>query len=152
VAGGFELVLACDLVVAAEHATFGLPEVKRGLIAAGGGVLKMPSRLPLAVALEFGLTGDAIDAPKAAALGLVNRVVPAGDVLNVALELAARIAANGPLAVRLTKEIMITAGSAGEAELGRQFGARIGAIFASDDAKEGARAFAEKRPPVWTGR
>jgi enoyl-CoA hydratase len=151
-AGGFELLLACDLAVAADHAKFGLPEVKRGLVAAGGGILRLPRRLPLALALELGLTGEPIDAPRAAALGLLNRVVPGDQVLEEAMGLARAIAANAPMAVRFTKEQMgAVAGGNDPAEL-HAFGALIQPIFTSQDAKEGAMAFAEKREPVWTGR
>ena len=147
-AGGFEVMMHCDLVVAAEHARFGLPEVKRGLVAGGGGT-RLPSRIPLAIALEIGLTGDAIDAHRALALGLINAVVPAADVMPEALALAARIAANGPLAVRVTKQLM-------RAEIGTgddaAVSAAVGPVFASADAREGAVAFAEKRQPVWSGR
>ena len=147
-AGGFEIMMHCDLVVAAEHARFGLPEVKRGLVAGGGGT-RLPSRIPLAIALEIGLTGDPIDAPRALSLGLVNAVVPAAQVLPEARALAARIAANGPMAVRVTKQLMREEiGSGDEAHVG----ATVAPVFASADAREGAIAFAEKRPPVWTGR
>src|SRR5437667_8374383 len=105
VAGGFELALSCALIVAADHARFGLAEVKRGLFAAGGGTT-LSARIPLAIALEIGLTGDAIDAARAQALGLVNRVVPAGQVVDAAVELASKIAANGPLAVEVTKRLL----------------------------------------------
>ncbi|MET0144733.1 MAG: enoyl-CoA hydratase-related protein [Ilumatobacteraceae bacterium] len=149
VAGGFELVLACDMVVAAEHARFGIPEVKRGLVAAGGGT-RLPRRLPLAIALELGLTGEMIDAQRALALGLVNRVVPATDVLATAFELAAAVSANGPLAVTITKQLMYdeVAGVSGWDHI-RDVSAPA---FASADAQEGATAFAEKRLPRWTGR
>jgi enoyl-CoA hydratase len=152
VAGGFELVLACDIVVAAEHATFGLPEVKRGLVAAGGGAILLPGRLPLAVALEFGLTGDAIDAARAYNLGLVNRVVPTDQVLETALALAEVIVANGPLAVRVTKQLMLEAAGGNDAALRQRANELVAPVFASVDAREGATAFAEKRPPRWTGR
>ena len=116
---------------------------------AGGGGTRLPSRIPLAIALEIGLTGDPIDAARALTLGLINAVVPAGDVLPQALALAARISANGPLAVRVTKQLM-------REEIGNGDDARVaalvGPVFASADAREGAVAFAEKRPPVWTGR
>ena len=149
-AGGLELLLGCDVVVASEAAKFGLPEVKRGLFAAGGGVF-LSTRIPLAVALELTLTGDPIDAPRALSLGLINQVVPPTEVLDAAVTLAERIARNGPLALRATKEMVRTAST----DLAR---AKILAaewqpkIFGSDDAKEGATAFVEKRDPVWTGR
>jgi enoyl-CoA hydratase len=147
-AGGFEIVLACDVVVAAEHATFGLPEVKRGLVAAGGGT-RLPRRVPLAVALELGLTGGAIDAARAHALGLVNRVVPAADVRTEAISLAEAIAANGPLAVAVTKELMwAEASGLSSAEIR----ARAKPVFDSEDAREGATAFAERRAPHWRAR
>lgn len=147
-AGGFEVMLYCDLAVAAEHARFGLPEVKRGLVAAGGGT-RLPSRVPLSIALELGLTGDPIDAQRALALGLVNRVVPAADVLDESLALAARITANGPMAVRVTKQLMMLDYGPGHEDIVRS---AVAPVFASSDAKEGAVAFAQKRPPVWTGR
>jgi enoyl-CoA hydratase/carnithine racemase len=151
VAGGFELLLACDLVVASEHAVFGLPEVKRGLFPAGGGV-QLGRRLPLAVALELGLTGDTIDAPRALALGLVNRVVPPDDVLDESIALATRIAENGPLAVRVTKKLMLEALDVSRDQIWERQSAESAVVFASDDAQEGARAFIEKRAPNWTGR
>ncbi|HXY94121.1 MAG TPA: crotonase/enoyl-CoA hydratase family protein [Acidimicrobiia bacterium] len=151
VAGGFELLLACDLVVASEAARFGLPEVQRGLFPAGGGVL-LGRRLPLAVALELGLTGDTIDAPRALALGLVNRVVPPDRVLDEALALADRIAANGPLAVRATKQLMRDALDASRDEIWARQTEVAQMVFGSEDAREGARAFVEKRPPNWSGR
>jgi enoyl-CoA hydratase len=147
-AGGFEIMLACDVVVAAEHATFGLPEVKRGLVAAGGGT-RLPRRIPLAVALELGLTGGTIDAARAHALGLVNRVVPAADVRTEAIRLAEAIAANGPLAVAVTKELMwAEASGLSSAEIR----ARAKPVFDSEDAREGATAFAERRAPLWRAR
>jgi enoyl-CoA hydratase len=147
VAGGFELVLACDLAVVADHAKFGLPEVKRGLVAAGGGT-NLPRRIPLALALELALTGETFDASRALELGLVNRVVPGDRVLDEALALAGLIARNGPLALRVTKELMLAqAQGAGRDEIA----AATGGVFASADAKEGATAFAEKREPRWTG-
>ena len=151
VAGGFELLLACDLVVAAEGARFGLPEVKRGLFAAGGGT-QLTRRVPMAIALELGLTGIQIDAARSRELGLVNRVVPAGEELESALELAGLIAANGPLAVRVTKRLMVSAAYATRGEAWDQRDAVFDEVFQSDDAHEGATAFVEKREPVWTGR
>jgi enoyl-CoA hydratase len=149
-AGGFELLLGCDLVVASSEATFGLPEVKRGLLA-GSGVMQIGRRVPLAVALELSLIGDPIDARRAYELGLVNAVVPPGEVLGTALSLAERIVANGPLAVAATKELVRAAAS--NAPHARDRLRELQAlVFASDDAKEGARAFLEKRAPVWQGR
>jgi enoyl-CoA hydratase len=150
VAGGFELLLGCDVVVASEAASFGLPEVKRGLFAAGGGMF-LSTRIPLAVALELTLTGDPMDAARAYSLGLVNRVVPGDQVVDAAVELAERIARNGPLAVQATKELVRLAVTDAEKATTRQAELQP-AVFASDDAKEGATAFIEKRDPVWTGR
>lgn len=151
VAGGFELLLDCDLVVAAEEAHFGLPEVKRGLLPAGGGVF-LGRRIPRAVALELTLTGDTIDAQRALALGLVNRVVPQERVLDEAVAIAERIASNGPLAVRATKQLVDSAMVDPPDEV-RHLQENLQAeVFGSDDAKEGAAAFVEGRDPVWTGR
>ncbi|MGY1595186.1 crotonase/enoyl-CoA hydratase family protein [Geodermatophilus sp. SYSU D00708] len=151
-AGGFELLLACDLVVAAETARFGVPEVTRSLVAAGGAALQLPRRVPFNVALEMLLTGEPIDAARATAVGLVNRLTPEGGALDGALALAATIAANGPLAVAATKQVArgstdwtTTEGWARQDEI-------AGSVFTSEDAREGAAAFAEKRPPVWRGR
>jgi enoyl-CoA hydratase/crotonobetainyl-CoA hydratase len=147
-AGGFEVMMKCDLVVVAEGARLGIPEVKRGLVAAGGGT-RLPRRVPLQVALEMGLTGEPISATRALELGLVNRVVPADEVLGAARELAASITANGPLAVAATKRLMIEEIGPDNAEHVMR---ETASVFASRDAREGAIAFAEKRPPVWTGR
>jgi len=143
VAGGFELALACDLVVAADTASLGIAEVKRGLFAAGGATT-LADRIPLAVALEMGLTGELITAARAREIGLVNRVVPADTVRVEALTLAERIAENGPLGVTMTKKLMRERRWAEPAE--------IESVFRSADATEGARAFAERRAPTWTGR
>jgi enoyl-CoA hydratase/carnithine racemase len=149
VAGGFELLLACDVVVASDAAKFGLPEVKRGLFPAGGGVF-LGTRVPLAIALELTLTGDPVDATRAAALGLVNQVVPASDVLETAIRLAGRIARNGPLALQATKQMVraAIADHAGAKALQDEWQPKI---FGSNDAREGATAFIERRDPVWTG-
>lgn len=151
-AGGFELLLACDLVIAGASARFGVPEVKRSLVAGAGGALLLTQRIPRAVALEMLLTGDPIDAERAAAVGLVNRVVPEGHALDTAIELATAIAANGPLALTATKEIASRSADWSAAERWDQAQKIGGPVFASDDAKEGARAFAEKRAPVWKGQ
>jgi enoyl-CoA hydratase/carnithine racemase len=150
VGGGFELVMGCDLVVAAEHARFGLPEVKRGLLAGGGGTL-LGTRLPLPLALEVALTGDFIDAGRAASWGLVNRVVPATNLMAAAMDLASAVAANAPLAIQVTKELTRRAVLVDPA-LGWGTPEELARVFGSDDAKEGALAFLEKRPPAWTGR
>jgi enoyl-CoA hydratase/carnithine racemase len=150
-AGGFEIVLSCDLVVAAEHATFGISEVKRGLFAAGGGLIRLPKRVPLSIALEMALTGEAIDAKKAESLGLVNRVVPAESLVESALELAQAISANAPLAVRASKEIMMGSLDLTEEEAWKLSGDKVLSVFTSKDAAEGAAAFAEKRAPTWQG-
>ena len=150
VGGGLGIMLACDLAVAAEHATFGLPEVKRGLVGAGSGS-RAALRLPPAVALELILTGEPMDAARALHFGLVNRVVPAADVLPTALGLAAVIAANGPLAVRVSKEIVFDARGLLAVDM-PAVRAKAAVVTRSEDALEGARAFAEKRPPQWTGR
>jgi len=151
-AGGFEIMLSCDLVVAAEHATFGIPEAKRGLIAGAGGLIRMPKRLPMAVALELAMTGDAIDAQRAYALGLVNRVVPAASLLDEALDLAQRIAANAPLAVRWSKSVMKRAAEVPESEGWAINAEGVRVVFSSADAMEGPIAFAEKRAPNWQGK
>ncbi len=150
-AGGCEIVLSCDLVVAAENAAFGIPEVKRGLVAAGGGLLRLHQRIPYAIALELALTGDTISAQRAAELGLVNKVVPPGEVVPAALALAERICENAPLSVRASKEIMRRSLGLSEQAAWEMNAALIAPIFSGRDAIEGATAFAEKRAPVWTG-
>jgi enoyl-CoA hydratase len=148
-AGGFEIVLSCDLVVAAEGARFGIPEVKRGLMAAAGGLIRLPKRIPLAIALELAMTGDPIDAPRALQLGLVNRVVPAGQVIDEAIALAERIGENSPVAVRNSRQLVREAAEMSEADGWRRTLELMMPVFESGDAIEGATAFAEKRPPVW---
>ncbi|MGO3124707.1 MAG: crotonase/enoyl-CoA hydratase family protein [Advenella sp.] len=151
-AGGFELALACDLIVAAHNASFGLPEVKRGLVPGSGGMLRLPRRLPYHVAMEALLTGDMIAAKRAHELGLVNDLVEPGTALEAALKLAEKIAANGPLAVRTVKQIVTESQDWRSDDMFALQNPRMAHIFSSEDAKEGATAFAEKRPPVWKGR
>lgn len=151
-AGGFELALACDLIVAANNASFGLPEVKRGLVPGSGGMLRLPRRLPYHVAMEALLTGDMIAAKRAHELGLINDLVEPGTALEAALKLAEKIAANGPLAVRTVKQIVTESLDWRTDDMFALQNPRMAHIFSSEDAKEGATAFAEKRPPVWKGR
>jgi enoyl-CoA hydratase len=151
VAGGFEIVLACDMIVAAENAFFALPEVKRGLVAAGGGLLRLPGRLPYHLAMELALTGKTLSAVDAAGLGLINKVVPPGTAVAEAKELAAEVAACGPLAVATTKRILQDSPSWPPAEAFERQGVLTEPVRSSADAVEGARAFTEKRPPVGTG-
>ena len=151
-AGGFEVALSCDLVVAARDARFGIPEVKRSLVAAAGALIRLPKRIPYHVAMELALTGDPIDAARAYELGVVNRVVDSGGALGAARELAAAIARNGPLALDASKRIVQSSLDWTEAEAWAQQGEIAGPVFASEDAREGATAFAEKRDPVWRGQ
>lgn len=151
-AGGFELLLACDLVVAGQSARFGVPEVKRALVAGAGAALLLSRRIPQAYALEMLLTGDPVTADRGAQIGLVNRVVPDGTALDTALGLAQTIAANGPLAVAVTKQIARSAADWTLTEGWQEQDRLMAPVFASDDAREGAAAFAEKRSPVWLGR
>jgi enoyl-CoA hydratase len=150
VAGGFEIALACDLIVAADTAVFGLFEVRRGLLAAAGGLIRLPRKVPVNVAMEISLAGTTIDAARLYQLGLVNRVVPAADVVPAALELAALIAANAPLAVRATRTMLQEAVELSEDDAWDRNRELQREVFAHPDAVEGATAFAEKRPPVWT--
>jgi enoyl-CoA hydratase/carnithine racemase len=150
-AGGFELLLACDLAVVAEDAKLGLPEVKRSLFAAGGGMY-LARRIPLARALELTLTGDPITAAEALALGLVNAVAPGHEVVDRALELAGRIVANGPLGVQASKRLVRMAAFEPLAEVREVHAELQRSVFASADAREGATAFVERRAPVWQGR
>ena len=151
-AGGFEMALSCDLIVAADNASFGLPEVKRGIVAGAGGMLKLPSRIPYHIAMEAVLTGEMLPATRAHAYGLVNRLVEPGKALEAALDLARIIAANGPLAVQTAKKIVTESRDWRQADMFDLQRPRVAHIFASADAKEGATAFAEKRKPVWRGK
>jgi crotonobetainyl-CoA hydratase len=153
--GGLELALASDLVVAADTATFGLPEVKRGILAAAGGAFRLPAQIPPKIAMEMMLTGEPVSAARAHELGLVNRVVPRAQVLPAALELAAAIGQNAPLSVRASKRIaraMIDGQVPAEDGSWERTGAEMTTLRQSADAAEGRRAFAEKRPPDWQGR
>jgi enoyl-CoA hydratase len=150
-AGGFELVLACDLVVASEEARFGLPEVRRSLVAGAGGLLRLPKRIPYHLAMEIALTGEHFPAARLQQAGLVNRLVPAGQALDAARELAGRVAQGGPLALAATKRVVVESADWPAAEAFQRQGEIIAPVFMSADAREGAIAFAEKRPPVWKG-
>jgi enoyl-CoA hydratase len=152
VAGGLEVALACDLIVAARGAKLGVPEVKRSLIAAGGALLRLPRALPRPIAFELALTGDPITAERAHELGLVNQVTEPGEALGAALALGERITANGPLARRATKRILTEAVDWTDEEFWAKQGEIAGPVMGSEDAREGAIAFAEKRAPVWRGR
>ena len=151
-AGGFEMLLSCDLVVAADHAVFGIPEVQRGLIAGAGGLVRLPRRIARAVALEMALTGEPLSASRALDVGLVNRVVAPDQVLATAMALAQRICQNAPLAVRTSKRVMLDATELDETGAWELNNEAFAQIASSPDALEGAIAFAEKRPPRWQGR
>ena len=151
-AGGCEIMLSCDLVVAADHARFGIPEVARGLIAGAGGLIRLPNRIPRAVALELALTGEPIDAQRALQIGLVNRVVPGDQLMGEAMALAERVAKNAPMAVRRSKQVMLEGSALPEAEAWALNDRVFGDVGRSADAMEGAVAFAQKREPNWTGK
>jgi enoyl-CoA hydratase len=152
VAGGLEVALACDLIVAARGAKLGIPEAKRSLVAAGGALLRLPRRMPYHLAMEMALTGDPILAERGFEVGLVNRLAEPGEAVAVARELAATVAANGPLALDASKRILVEAPGWPEDELWQRQGEISGPVFMSEDAREGATAFSEKRAPVWKGR
>jgi enoyl-CoA hydratase len=152
VAGGLEVALACDLIVAAKGARLGIPEVKRSLVAAGGALLRLPRTIPRNVAMELALTGDLIEAERAHELGLVNRLADPGEALDTALQLAETIAANGPLALAATKRVMVESADWPDSEFFARQWDLIDPVFNSEDAREGATAFAERRDPVWKGR
>lgn len=152
VAGGLEIALSCDLIVAARDARLGIAEVKRGLVAAAGALFRLPQRIPYHAAMELALTGDFIDGERAHRLGLVNRTAEPGQALDAALELAGAIAENAPLALVASKRIVSQAPGWDEAEAWRRQDEIAGPVMISEDAREGAVAFAEKRPPVWKGR
>jgi enoyl-CoA hydratase len=152
VAGGLEVALACDLLVAGRSAKLGIPEVKRSLVAAGGALLRLPRRIPESAAMELALTGDPITAERGYELGLVNRLADDGGALEAALELARTIAKNGPLALAATKRVMLERHGWPEEEFWQRQGEITGPVFTSEDAREGATAFAEKREPEWKGK
>jgi enoyl-CoA hydratase len=152
VAGGLEVALSCDLIVAASGAKLGIPEVKRSLVAAAGALLRLPRRIPHHVALEMALTGDPISAERGYELGLVNRVTDPDAAVDTAIELAEAIAKNAPLALAASKRIVQEAPDWSSEEMWTKQGEISGPVFVSEDAREGATAFAEKREPVWKGR
>jgi enoyl-CoA hydratase len=151
-AGGFEILISCDMVIAADHAKFGIPEASRGLVAGAGGLIRLPKRVPLAVAYEMALSAEPIDAQRAYELGLVNRVVAGDQVLETAIALAERIAKNAPLAVRASKRVMRQALELTEAQAWPVSDEEFATIIRSEDAHEGAVAFAEKREPNWLAK
>jgi enoyl-CoA hydratase len=150
-AGGFELALSCDLIVASEEAKFGLPEVSRGLAAGAGGLLRLPRRIPYHLAMEVALTGEHFPATRLWAAGLINVLVPAGQALTGAVELAAKVARNAPLAVSASKQVIVESADWDTTEAFARQRSIIDPIFTSADAREGAMAFAERRAPVWKG-
>lgn len=152
VAGGMEIALSCDLIVAAEGARMGIPEVQRSLVAAGGALLRLPRRMPYHVVMELALTGDPLPAERFHAFGVVNRLAAPGGALDAALELAAAISRNGPLALAASKEVLLRQDDWSSEEMWAKQGEITGHVFGSDDAREGATAFKEKREPVWKGR
>ena len=152
VAGGLEIALSCDLIVASREAKLGVPEVKRGLVAAGGALRQLPRRLPGALAMELALTGETITAERASELGMVNRLTEPGEALDGALELAGQLAENAPLALRASKTVLRQQYSWDDDAFWQKQGEITGPVFTSEDAIEGATAFSEKRAPNWRGR
>ncbi len=150
-AGGMELAMSCDLIVCNAGAKFGIPEAKRGLAAAAGGLIKLPRQIPPRIAMELALTGDFVDAKRAYELGFVNRIVD-GPALEGALELAKAVAANGPLALIASKAVIRQSHTWSDAEMWQKQAGIVMPVFASEDAREGAAAFAEKRKPNWQGK
>jgi len=151
-AGGFEMVISCDLIVAAKNATFGIPETKRGLVAGAGGLVRLPKQIPPKIAKEWALTGDMFTAQRAYEIGLINQIVGPGQALAAAKSLAERIASNGPLAVAISKKVLDQALDWSNADMFREQEALIMPVLFSEDAREGATAFAEKRRPAWKGK
>jgi enoyl-CoA hydratase len=150
-AGGMELAISCDLIVANREAKFGIPEVKRGLAAAAGGLIKLPRQISPRLAMELALTGEFIDAERAHEIGLINHLT-FGPSIEGAQELSAKISANGPLAVRVSKQVIIESEEWSKEEMWKKQGELTGKVFVSEDAREGAAAFAEKRAPNWKGK
>jgi enoyl-CoA hydratase len=151
-AGGLELAISCDLIVTADNAKFGIPEVKRGLAAAAGGLMRLPRQIPSRLAMEMAITGDFITAQRAYEMGLVNQIVPAGTALEAAKAMAARIVANGPLAVAISKQVVLESADWSADEMWKKQQDLVMPIFGSEDAMEGSIAFAEKRAPNWKGK